>query len=281
MRPLPGGPESISPTAHYTGYVWARHGLGEPGLATPTGRAMYAAGQTLLGPAGRLGAPTLEHFLLARHRIIDRLLEEALRSGRVDTVVEIAAGMSPRGLRMTRRHPALSYVEADLPGMVRRKQTALRGIDHDVRRLRVEAVDAFSPELEDLLGGLPPEHGVAVVTEGLLNYFPLFDVQQLWTRLASALSRHPHGLYLSDLHVVSEAGLVDRAFAQALGWAVRGRVHLHFDDPASAQQALVRAGFERARLHAPADHADLPGMRAAGAGRVRIVEAEVGAQPGG
>lgn len=275
MRPLPRGSESISPTAHYTGYVWARNGLGEPSLATHAGRAMYAAGQTVLGPAGRLGAPTLEHFLLARHRIIDRLLDDAIVAGRVTTVVEIAAGMSPRGLRVTREHPTTSYVEADLPAMARRKRTALRGIDHDASRLRVEPVDAFSPELEELLAGLPADGGVAVVTEGLLNYFPTHHVRQLWTRLASALQGRPPGLYLSDLHVVSEAGLVDRAFAQALGWAVRGRVHLHFDDPRAAQQALLAAGFARARLHAPADHADLPGMRAAGAGRVRVVEAEV------
>ena len=36
------GGESISPTAHYTGYVWARNGLSHPELETLEGRLLDA-----------------------------------------------------------------------------------------------------------------------------------------------------------------------------------------------------------------------------------------------
>ncbi len=95
----------ISPTAHYTAYVWHRHGMSTPELATAKGRALY---HTLQGPNRLLamaGQADLESMLLARHRVIDHLLKEAIKSGRVGQVVEVAAGLSPRGLRMRRRHP--------------------------------------------------------------------------------------------------------------------------------------------------------------------------------
>ena len=41
---------SIGPTAHYTGYVWARHGLSHPELATRQGHALYLAAEAALLP---------------------------------------------------------------------------------------------------------------------------------------------------------------------------------------------------------------------------------------
>jgi O-methyltransferase involved in polyketide biosynthesis len=270
-----GDARRISPTAHYTGYVWARNGLGDPGLVTPEGRLLHGTGQLVLGPVGLLGGPTLEHFLLARHRIIDLLLAGHVSAGRVGQVVELAAGMSPRGLRFTREYPGLTYLEVDLPGMAERKRAALRRIGSDAERLRVESADVFGPELDELFAGLDPERGVAVVTEGLLNYFPTEAVVSLWTRIASASARFPEGVYLSDLHLrPREGGGVDRAFAALLGTVVRGSVHFHFDDTTAAAAALEEAGFDSAVLHAPREYAGrLPGMTAAGAGRVRVVEA--------
>ena len=40
-------PELISPTAHYTGYVWFAHGQSHEAFATRTGRLLYGA---LRGP---------------------------------------------------------------------------------------------------------------------------------------------------------------------------------------------------------------------------------------
>src|SRR5680860_1088598 len=119
--------DAISPTAHYTGEVWRRAGLSDPALATREGRLLYGSLRPTMALSAALGGDTLEAFLLARHRLIDRLLGEAIAAGRVGQVIEIAAGMSPRGLRFSRLHPDLTYVEADLPAMAARKRAALAG----------------------------------------------------------------------------------------------------------------------------------------------------------
>ena len=276
-----GGSSAISPTAHYTGYVWARHGLGDADLATLPGRLLYTAGQGAMVPLELAGGPTLEHFLLARHRIIDHLLDQAVADGTVGQVVELAAGLSPRGLELTRRHPDLTYVEVDLPQMAARKQEVLRRKGADASRHRAVTADvlddrAFSAVFTGRSSMLDPARGTAVVTEGLLNYFPREPVLGLWRRTARELRRFPEGRYYSDLHVASRTGRADRLFIAGLGAFVRGRVHLHFADETEAVDSLRAAGFERARLVEPQEHAGgLPDMEGAGADRVRVVEAAV------
>ena len=278
---LRGGSHSISPTAHYTGQVWARHGLGEPALSTTTGRVLHAALRPAIGASRLVGGPTLEAFLLARHRIIDHLLEQAVVSGEVGQVVELACGMSPRGLSFVERHPDLTYVEVDLPDMAAHKQRVLDSVRPATPRHRVEPADVMKGvQLSRVFSGLRRDQGVAVITEGLLNYFPQHDVVELWRRLAHELHRFPRGRYLSDLHVTSEAGRVDRPFVAALGAVVRGRVHLHFSDVPEAHRTLLDADFDRARLLAPADFdGQLPDMLAPGAARVRVVDAATGPAP--
>jgi hypothetical protein len=53
------GPEPISLTAHYTGYVWARNGLSHPELATREGRVLFEALHPATTLSGVLGGPTL------------------------------------------------------------------------------------------------------------------------------------------------------------------------------------------------------------------------------
>ncbi|MEM9489817.1 MAG: DUF1365 family protein [Myxococcota bacterium] len=122
------GNAGVSPTALYTGHVWYHYGLSHPAFATWRGQLMFRA----LQPANRLalamGGSSLEAMLLARHRVIDHLLDSAIERGEIVQVVEIAAGLSPRGYRFARRHSrrGLLYIEGDLPGMCTRKRRILR-----------------------------------------------------------------------------------------------------------------------------------------------------------
>lgn len=278
---LRGGVDAISPTAHYTGHVWSRHGLGDPRLSTSAGRLLHTAVQPAMVASRAVGGPTLEDFLLARHRIIDHRLEQAVSSGEVTQVVELACGMSPRGLAFTERHPGLTYVEVDLPEILRRKRERVETVRERRDNHRFEAADVMTGvQLSRIFSSLDRAGGVAVVTEGLLNYFPRADVVELWRRVAHELHRFSHGRYLSDLHVTSEAGRIDRAFTLVLGAAVRGQVQLHFTDESEARLSLLAADFDRAQLWAPHELADqLPGMAAPGASRVRVIEAATGGQP--
>jgi len=56
-------PETISPTAHYTGYVWFAHGQSHEAFATRAGRLMYHA---LRGPNAAARAVGLSVPLVVR-----------------------------------------------------------------------------------------------------------------------------------------------------------------------------------------------------------------------
>jgi hypothetical protein len=176
--------ESISPTAHYTGYVWARNGLSHPELETVEGRLMYESLRVPMAAAEVLGRGTLERYLLARHRAIDLLLERAIERDGVTQVIEAAAGLSPRGWRFTERHPELVYIEGDLPGMVERKREALERMGSLSDRHRVVELDVLRPRgkgsLSGVARGLDKQAGLAIITEGLLSYLPRDAVDGAW-----------------------------------------------------------------------------------------------------
>lgn len=248
----------ISPTAHYTAAVWVRSGLSDPALSTGLGALLHAALVPLNETYGRLsGRPNLDAMLLARHRAIDALLERAIGAGRVGQVVEIAAGLSGRGVRFARRFPDLRYVETDLADMTAYKRrvlehAGLRGSNHDVRPLDALASDGPA-SLAAVVADLAPSRGSAIVTEGLLSYLAPDAVLGLWRRIATALGRFPHGLYLSDLHLARDVqGMwIAELFRRGLEVFARGPVRYHF---ATAEEAVVAArgvGFRDARLHHP------------------------------
>lgn len=272
---------AVSPTAHYTGAIWARHRLGHPAFATTEGRLMLAASAPAMRVAAALGAPTLEGLLLARHRVIDARLDAAIADGRVSQVIEIAAGLSPRGWRYAKQYgPRLTYIEADLPAMAERKRQLLArvGVRNETAH-RVATIDAFAVDgpnsLAAIAATLDPNRGTAVITEGLVNYFPLADITALWARIATVLHGFPHGLYLSDLHIAGEnRNVAVRAFVAGLSAFVRGRVHLHFRDTGDARRSLLDCGYDSATLLSPADFADRHReCRNRAARLVRIVEA--------
>jgi hypothetical protein len=64
------------------------------------------------------------------------------------------------------------------------------------------------------------------------------------------------------------------AFRLLLGAFVRGRVHLHFNDPREAVAAATAAGFASAELHSAARL--VPETRGAGAGYALVLEAVSG-----
>lgn len=277
------GSARISPTAHYTAYVWVRNGLAPERLATPLGRALHLA----LLPANlaweHLGSePTLDQMLLARHRAIDWLLERQIRTGRVGQVLEVAAGLSARGLRLTSRFPGLRYVEADLADMAAHKRRLLEELGIRDDRHQVVGVDALAEggpaSVPDVAArALAPGIGTAVVTEGLLGYFELAAVQGLWRRVATLLAGYPAGVYLSDL--TPGGSLRGMRGALAFRWVlsafVRGATHLHFTGDEDAVAALRAAGFARAHLHRM-DDAELAAVDVPGRERghvVRVLEA--------
>jgi O-methyltransferase involved in polyketide biosynthesis len=246
-------PDAISPTAHYTGHVWFRNGLSHPRLATLEGRLLFESLQPAMRISAALGGPSLEPYLLARHRAIDSLLEQAIEHHGVTQVIEVAAGLSPRGWRFhTRFGDGLTYIEADLPAMAARKRRALETIGSLGDRHRVRDLDALRDDGPVSLASLSDEldrgQGLAIITEGLLGYLPPDAVTGLWRRFAQTLDEFPAGRYISDLHLGSAQTAAIRGFRLALSAFVRGRVYLHFDSAGQAEGQLRAAGFATASV---------------------------------
>ena len=279
--PLPRrGPDAVSPTAHYTGHVWGRNGLSHPRLATFEGRLLFDALAPAMTVSRVLGGPTLEGLLLARHRIIDHLLGEAIDAGTVSQVIEIGCGMSPRGWRFSERYgERLTYLEADLPDMAARKRRALARIGSPGERHRVAEIDALADEgprsLGDVVSALDRDRGLAIVTEGLVPYFAEDEVRGMWRRFARELNRFSAGLYLADARLGGSGyPVAERAFQAVLSTFVQRPVRAHFDGEAAAVEALNAAGFDDPRLHRSDRH---PAAGDAGrdpaASRVHVIEA--------
>jgi len=278
-------PDNISPTAHYTGEVWRRAGLSHPWLATTEGRVMFDALHPLMAVSHAAGGPSLETYLLARHLAIDARLEHAIQHHGVTQVLEVAAGMSPRGWRFTRRHgERLTYVEADLPGMAERKRRALERIGALSDHHRVRTLDALRDGGPDSLaavaGELDPERGLAIITEGLLGYLPTDAVVGLWRRCAATLGGFAGGRYLSDLHLGTALSPVVRVVRIGLSAVVRGRVHLHFDGPAEAEAQVRACGFAAATVAPAARLAELPPQSQGSAAHILEASTEPAAQNG-
>ena len=272
-------PETISPTAHYTGYVWYAHGQSHEAFATRTGRLLY---HTLRGPnvaAAAVGLPTLEGMLLARHRLIDLRLSRAIDAGQISQVIEVAAGLSPRGWRFRTRHgDRITYVEADLPGMLANKRRVLAALGGETAHHRTAEIDALVDDgptsIDAIAASLDPGRGTAIITEGLVNYFPRTVVEQMWRRFSRALARFSHGIYFSDIVLGQDSrGALMNGFAFLLGMFVRGRIYTEFTDAADIEAALAAANLSAAILD-PRDFShELPDLELGGAGRVRVIEA--------
>jgi len=268
----------ISPTAHYTAYAWYRNGMSVPELATTKGRMLFHA----LSPANRLfsyaGKADLESMLLARHRVIDHLLGCAIRSGEVQQVVEVAAGLSPRGLRIRRRFPNISYVEADLKDMIQTKRSCIgRMLDERHSLVVVNALaESGVDSLAHLATQLDPTKGTAVITEGLLPYFDGADGAQIWRNISAFLRSFPSGVYLSDYLLKDDSMRVlgARQLSSLVSWFVGGRTHFPLRDDRALVAALQGAGFEDSAIHIAGDYArELSIERPQRSGYVRVIEA--------
>jgi len=270
---------AISPTAYATGYFWYRHGLSTPALTTPQGRRLDRGFRWLSRGIRLASGVSIDALMMARHLGINEVLAQAIDDGRVRQVIEIAAGLSPRGWEFSRRYPdTLSYIETDLPAMAATKARMLGAAQLLSPRHRVATLDALADEGPDSLAAiaatLDPRLGTAIITEGLMNYLDPATARGVWRRIARTLGRFPQGIYLADVYPQPRErspGLL--LLGATLSVFVRGRMHLHFDRDAAVVAAMREAGFGSATVHAPAELASTREFaRIAGGDRVRVLE---------
>ena len=270
---------SISFTALYTGHVWAKDGLAAPFFRTRGGALLYGALAPFEYMGRHIAGGNIRTFLLQRHLVIDHRLHQLINSG-VTQVVEIACGLSPRGHRFCQQYPQLTYIETDLPDMARRKQHLLT--EHQVlsERHRVMPINIFADvgelSLGHVLGQLDTSKPVVVITEGLVNYFPLAVISEFWRKLATALGAFPQGTYLTDNYPLYQ-GMpfyhTLKGLGRLLGAVSRSQVGFHFHSDQQATNHFEQMGFQSLTIHNPADfYGQLPIPQTRGKPMVRILE---------
>lgn len=251
----------ISPTALYTCETWARHGRSFPELSLPMGAVFYNSMQPAMLSSKWFGGPTLQDFLLARHDLIDAHLTKQIDQYNVRYVIEIAAGLSPRGMRYIKRYPQeIHYFEADLPGMMAIKRKRLKNHLKDYKQHKLFAIDAFAEQgphsLSNLFQSIPEGEPVCVITEGLLNYFSREQVERLGLNFSREFKSRAGSSYVSDIHLQAQnQGPVAEGFKNMLGAFVRGKVHLHYQDSEDIQNAFKSIQLQ-VELITPSDHKD-------------------------
>lgn len=282
QAPAATASDAISPTAYATGELWQRLGLSHPALSTARGRRLDRVFRVLLGAIERFSGVSMEALMQARHRGIDAQLSAAIDSGQVSQVIEIAAGLSPRGWRFGSRYgAALTYVETDLPAMATLKRELCERAGWLGDHHRVVTLDALADSgpasLAAVAASLDPRRGTAIITEGLVNYFDLPTAQRLWRRIADTLGGFDHGVYLADIYPQPPQQRLEglyAGFGRLLGAFVKGRISPHFSSAPHAVESMMAAGFVEAEV---IDPAQLPATRdyarIKGGDRVQILQA--------
>lgn len=251
---------SISFTAHYTGQVWATNGLSYPAWQTPLGRLLYYSFSPFEWCGKKIVGGNVKTFLLQRHILIDHLLEQALIKHPDLQVVEIACGLSPRGARFCERYPNLTYIEADLPDMAKQKNKLLRKVNASSDRHYAVALDFFADNhlgLNQVLAQHTDSQApIFVITEGLINYFPLSTLAPVWKQLSEILSQYPSALYVTDNYPLLDGERyieLMKKLKPLLGFVSRSDVNFHFSNIAEIEQYFSNLNFRDVQVFCPSD----------------------------
>lgn len=273
----------ISPSAHFTAYVWFRRGLSDAAFVSPFGRFSHTLLRPVMWASRQFFDLDLESMLLLRHLQIDASLHRAIESAGVRQVVEIACGLSPRGYRFTQRYPQLHYIEADLPAMAGRKGQLLAENHWLSPRHQVVSVDVFAEEgpysLSSAFAQLNHNEPVFVITEGLVNYFSREQIELFWTRLAAQLRPFRAASYVTDLYPELQMHPRYRQIrwgVDLVGRLTRGEYYLHYADADAIEAGFKGCGFAEVEVVDPSLRAADLGLPVSTVpGLVRVVHAHM------
>ena len=242
----------ISFTAHYTGYIWYQMGISHPAFATSKGKFLTALVNPFENWAERVVGGSMRTTLKERHQMIDDALIQLINIYPDLQVVEIAAGLSPRGWGFRKKYPNLHYIEVDLPDMAEVKKSALAQAEQP--DAKVLAVDLFSPQLKDLFGTLDAEKPVVIISEGLINYFTKDSLHALWTSFSNYGKAFPHFYYLTDLYPEPTQHKLAKLIWQSsklLKFMSRSAFGFHFQTPSEVKGFIESTGFSEVKVQQP------------------------------
>lgn len=178
----------------------------------------------------------------ARYKLVDYLLRRA----KVEQVLEIASGFSPRGLQMT-DESQLAYVEVDLPEALRQKRQIIEAIGQRVN-LHLMVGDALNLEiLEEITEVLDPDKKLGIVHEGLLRYLTFDQKAQVARNIYELLTKFEGVWITPDItlkQVVQAENTVVEGNTDKVGKSIGINIDQNrFDDVEHAQRFFENLGF--------------------------------------
>lgn len=231
----------VSRTAFYCCVIRADDAAGPDPICGDTFAARFVDDgiRRDLAPATRLRSPAVSN--VARHRMVDDLVREALASDPHCRVILIGAGFDTRAYRLGGGR----YVEIDDPSLLTFKEQRLPAAEapNPIERI---PVSFQSESAEQYLSRLAGNDHALVILEGVSMYLTDDALRQL----AAALMRHlPNGTLVCDLMSAAFA----RRFGGALRKAFTSLGATFGNQSAQPSEIFVRAGMT------PVSHRSIPG----------------------
>jgi O-methyltransferase involved in polyketide biosynthesis len=182
-----------------------------------------------------------------------RSLDAALRAHGATRVLEIAAGLSFRGLSMAARKD-VAYFDTDLPELVSVKSELVARLHPAPLAgcLRLQALDALDAAAFRRTVQEMPSGAFAVIHEGLLMYLGEDEKMQLAASVREALLERGGAWITADVYVRSETHLLRDESTQK--FLAEHRVEENkFADWKAAETFFTSNGFSIDHRDAPAD----------------------------
>ena len=187
----------------------------------------------------------------ARYKVTNSIIMER----DITQILEIAAGLSPRGLEMT-ANPSVVYVVTDLPSMVQEEKNIAKEIlsksKNHRSNLHFQAGNALDlKSLRSASSHFRAEQSVAVITEGLLPYLNRTEKILLARNIRKIISRHGGVWITSDVESKESVKRLTKSFdavrkrlsglSNVTGRDIEGNMFSTEDD---IEQFFRHAGFE-------------------------------------
>ncbi|QIO04992.1 class I SAM-dependent methyltransferase [Acinetobacter shaoyimingii] len=242
----------ISFTAHYTGYIWYQMGISHPAFATKQGRSLAMLINPVESLAEKYVGGSMRTTLKARHTLLDDQLKALIERYPDLQVLEIAAGLSPRGWWFREHYPAIEYRELDLPDMAATKQAALKQID--TNQPDVLSADLFTEDFQNAFHVFDQNRPLVVISEGFINYFDLALLKQLLQSIVKYGEPFQALHYLTDIYpepVKNKLAKVIWSSSKLLKLMSRSAFTFHFQSPKEVQTFFLDAGFDQVKVLQP------------------------------
>ncbi len=186
----------------------------------------------------------------ARYKVTDKIIKEH----GIAQVLEIAAGLSPRGLSMTKK-PDVIYVATDLPQILEEEKEIVNSIlaqlNESRPNLHFQAANALDMEsLSKAVTFFKKAKSLAILTEGLLPYFTMEEKHTLAKNIHEIFSEY------SGYWITNEVWCKDalRKMSQSAGDVAKKRIEKDqynivsgnnvFSDDDEIKRFFVQEGFK-------------------------------------